>query len=137
MIGELAALGAAISWTISAMLYRKALSETKPISANIIRLTCTGAILLVFVVVFGKFGVLTSLPTDIVVLASVSGIVGLGIGDTLYMMSLKAIGVARAVPITCTYPLFSLLWEVFLIGKPPLPVTLGATTIVLGILLVS
>jgi len=138
MIGELAALGAAISWTISAVLYKKALLKAKPVSANIVRLGCASIILIAFVTVIGKFGVLISLPLDAVFLACISGIVGLGFGDTLYMMSLKLIGVARAVPITCTYPLFNLLWAVFLMGEPvTLPLVLGALTIVFGIWLLS
>jgi DME family drug/metabolite transporter len=138
MIGELAALGAALSWAISAILYREALLKAKPISANIVRLTCTSAVLLVFLVIIGRFGILMSLPAYTVVLACVSGIIGLGFGDTLYMISLKLIGVVRAVPITCTYPLFNLLWAVFLIREPvTLQVVLGAVTIVFGIWLLS
>jgi DME family drug/metabolite transporter len=138
MIGELAALGAALSWTISAMLYRKALQQTKPISANIVRLSCTSAILLVFLVAIAKLGVPTSLQPEIVALAAISGVIGLGLGDTLYMVSLKLIGVTRAVPITCTYPLFNLVWAIFLIGeKVTLPLVLGAVIIVLGIWLLS
>lgn len=134
MIGELAALGAAISWTASAVLYRKALTQTKPISANIVRLACTDAILLLFLIIVGKFGALANLPAYAVALASISGVIGLGFGDTLYMASLKRIGVARAVPITCTYPLFNLLWSVFLVGqKITLPAVLGAIAIVSGI----
>ena len=134
MIGELAALGAAICWTISAILYKEALLKTKPISANIVRLVCTSIILVACLAIIGKFGVLMNLPAYVVVLACISGIIGLGFGDTLYMMSLKLIGVARAVPITCTYPLFNLLWAVFLVGEPiTLSVVLGAVTIVFGI----
>ena len=135
MIGELAALGAAISWTVSALFYRKALEEASPISANIIRLTLTGSILLLLLVFLGKLTVLTTLPLELVLLASASGIIGLGLGDTLYFMSLKWIGVARAVPLTCIYPLFSVLWAVFLVGERiTLAVVLGAVVIVLGIL---
>ena len=134
MMGELAALGAAICWTISAILYKEALLKTKPISANIVRLVCTSIILVACLAIIGKFGVLMNLPACAVVLACVSGIIGLGFGDTLYMMSLKLIGVARAVPITCVYPLFNLLWAVFLVGEPiTLSVVLGAVTIVFGI----
>jgi len=137
MIGELAALGAALSWTVSAILYRKALLVAKPISANIVRLAYTSAILLVFLLVIGRFGILMSLSTYAVIVACVSGIIGLGFGDTLYMVSLKLIGVARAVPITCTYPLFNLLWAAFL-GEPVTSsVVLVAVTIVLGIWLLS
>jgi DME family drug/metabolite transporter len=138
MIGEFAALGAAVSWTISALLYRKALLTAKPISANIVRLTLTSTALLAFLAVAGKFGILLSLSGNIVVLACISGIIGLGIGDTLYMVSLKSIGVGRAVPITCTYPLFNLLWAVFLVGEPvTLPIVGGAVAIVFGIWLLS
>jgi DME family drug/metabolite transporter len=134
MIGELAALGAAISWTASAVLYKKALTETKPISANVVRLVCTSVILLLVLITVGKFGALMNLPLYGVAIASISGIIGLGFGDTLYMASLKRIGVARAVPITCTYPLFNLLWSIFLVGQEiTLPAVLGAVAIVLGI----
>jgi drug/metabolite transporter (DMT)-like permease len=134
MMGELAALGAAICWTVSAIMYKEALLNAKPISANIMRCVSTSIILVAFLTAMGKFGVLMSLPTYAVVLACVSGIVGLGFGDTLYMISLKLIGVARAVPITCVYPLFNLLWAVFLVGEQvTLPVVLGAVTIVFGI----
>ena len=134
MIGELAALGAAICWTVSAIMYKEALFKTKPVSANIVRLVCTSIILVAYLAIIGKFGVLMNLPAYAVVLACVSGIIGLGFGDTLYMMSLKLIGVARAVPITCVYPLFNLLWAVFLVEEPiTLSVVLGAVTIVFGI----
>lgn len=138
MIGELAALGAAISWTFSAILYRKALQQTKPISANIIRLSCTSAILLVFLITIGKFGVIINLPANVAVLAAVSGIIGLGLGDTSYMLSLKLVGMARAVPITCTYPLFGLMWTVVFAGEDiTLGIMLGTIAIVVGIWLLS
>jgi len=138
MIGELAALGAALSWTISAILYKKALAEAKPVSANIVRCACTSLILVVFLVGIGKFNILTSLPSYAIVLASISGIIGLGLGDTLYMTSLKLIGVARAVPITCTYPLFNLLLTALLLEENvTFSIVLGAAAIVFGIWLLS
>jgi DME family drug/metabolite transporter len=138
MIGELAALGAALSWTFSAVLYKEALLKTKPISANIVRLTCTSAILIVSLAVIGKLEVLMNLPLNAVFLACISGMIGLGFGDTFYMKTLKLIGVARAVPITCTYPLFNLLWAVFLLEEPITPpIVFGAFIIVFGIGLLS
>jgi len=138
MIGELAALGAALCWTVSAVLYKEALLRTKPISANIVRCVCTSILLVAFLAIVGKIGALTELPVHGVVLAVISGIIGLGLGDTMYMLSLKWLGVARAVPITCTYPLFSLLLMVFLQGETvTLHVVLGAVMIVFGIWLLS
>ena len=137
-LGELAAFGAAISWTFSAMFYRKALQETKPVVANIIRLTCTGGILFLIVIAIGKISVLASLPAEALMLAGFSGIIGLGFGDTLYMVSLKRIGVVRAVPITCIYPLFTLLWAIILAGEEvTVSICLGAIAVVLGTWLLS
>lgn len=137
-MGEFAALGAAVSWTVSALLYRKALSETKPVSANIVRLTLTSAVLFVFLAATGLIGVLARLPMSVIVLAGASGVIGLGLGDTLYMVSLRMIGVARAVPVTCTYPLFNLLWVALFAGEPVTwSVALGAAIIVSGVWLLS
>jgi len=138
MIGELAALGAAICWTVSAVLYKEALSKAKPISINIVRCACTSIVLVACLVVIGKLGILMDLPLYAVVVACLSGIIGLGLGDTLYLVSLKLIGVARAVPLTCTYPLFSLLLAVFLQNETvSLQVVFGTVAIVFGIWLVS
>lgn len=138
MIGELAALGAALSWMISAVLYRKALTEIQPVAANTVRLAFTSIFLLVFMAASGKLVVLANLPVDVAILASISGIIGLGLGDTLYMASLKAVGVAKAVPITCTYPLFTILWAVLFVGDPvTLPIVFGAVTIAAGIWLLG
>lgn len=138
MLGELAALGAALSWTVSAVLYRDALEKTEPLSANIIRLASTSVLLIILVLAGGRFCVLLNLSLHAVVLAYISGIIGLGFGDTLYMKSLKLVGVARAVPVTCTYPLFNLIWAAFLLNeKIKASVVIGAAAIVLGIWFLS
>lgn len=136
--GELAALGAALCWTVSAVLYKKALLNVKPVAANIARCTSTSLILLIFLALSGKLEILAALPSNALILACISGLIGLGLGDTLYLTSLKMIGVARAVPITCTYPLFSLLWATLLGGENiTLQIATGVIIIVLGIWLLG
>lgn len=138
MIGELAALGAAISWAIAPLFYKKALVNTNPISANIVRCLTNGFVLVVLLFSMGKAGVLLSLPAWALILTVISGIIGLGVGDTLYMVGLKSIGVSRAVPLSSTYPLFSLIWAVFLLGQPLSSLALvGAVFILTGIWLLS
>jgi DME family drug/metabolite transporter len=138
MIGELAALGAALCWTFSAVFYKRALASIHPIQANTVRCVGTGLVLLAFLAVLGRVNVFTELPKQAIGLACISGIVGLGLGDTLYMLSLKTIGVSRAVPITCTYPLFNLLWAYLLAGENiTLPMAAGAFIIVFGVWLLT
>ena len=138
MIGEFAALGAAISWAVAPILYRKALSSASPVSANIVRCATNAAVLVVVLLALGLTGALASLPVQVVAVVIVSGMVGLGVGDTLYMVGLKSIGVARAVPLAATYPLFSLLWATLLLGEPlTFAAVVGTVVILLGIWFLS
>lgn len=138
MIGELSALGAALCWTVSAVLYKEALKEVKPIPANTIRCISTSIFLIVFLTLTKSLHILTDLPLYVILLASVSGLLGLGVGDTLYLLSLDLIGVSRAVPVTCSYPLFNLFWA-FLFAKEHVAwhVIIAAVAIVSGIWLLS
>ena len=137
MLGEFAALGAAISWAVAPILYRKALANASPVSANIVRCVTNAAVLVVILAGLGLTGTLTSLPVQVIAVVVVSGIIGLGVGDTLYMVGLKSVGVARAVPLAATYPLFSLLWAT-LLGEPVTAVAAtGTVVILLGIWLLS
>ncbi len=138
MLGEVAALGAAVCWTLSAALYKVALSDTKPVSANISRCISTSVFLLGCLVVAGRTGDLVTLQPHAVALAGLSGVVGLCLGDTTYMFSLKLIGVSRAVPVTCAYPLFTIFLEAVFLGGDVTPFLLmSAVLIVLGIWLIS
>jgi DME family drug/metabolite transporter len=138
MIGELAAIGAAISWAIAPIMYRSALSNTNPVSANIVRCATNAAVLMILLFALGMGGVLASLPLWVVLVTVFSGLIGLGLGDTLYMSGLKTIGVSRAVPLASSYPLFGLIWAVLLLGQPlSLFAVVGAVVILLGIWLLS
>jgi drug/metabolite transporter (DMT)-like permease len=137
IFGEFAALGAAVSWAVAPILYRRALFRTKPMSANIIRCTSNAAVLMFILLALGKAGALASLPIEVVIITVVSGLVGLGIGDTLYMFGLRSVGVARAVPLAASYPLFSLVWATMLGEAVTVTAVLGAFVILLGILLLS
>ena len=138
MIGEFAALGAAITWAVAPLMYKKALTGVSPVSANIVRCASNAAFLVLFLVASGLAGVLATLPLPIVAVVIVSGLIGLGVGDTLYMYALKSIGVARAVPLATSYPLFSLLWATLLLGQSvTASAVVGTFVILLGIWLLS
>lgn len=138
MIGEITALGAALCWTLSAVLYKTALADAKPVSANISRCVSTTLFLILCLVVAGKLQSLTTLPAYQMFLAGLSGAVGLCLGDTMYMHSLSLIGVSKAVPITCTYPLFTMLFAALFSNEQiTLFLLFGALLIVVGIQLIS
>lgn len=138
MIGELAALGAAVCWAAAPILYRRALFKMTPVSANIVRCVSNAVVLLLILLAVGKTTTLTSLPPEVILAIIASGLIGLGLGDTLYLVGLRSVGVARAVPLASTYPLFSLIWATFLLGQPvTATAVIGALVILLGIWLLS
>ena len=55
------------------------------------------------------FETLATLAPEIILIAALSGIIGLGLGDTLYMYEMKSIGVSTAVPLAATYPPFQFI----------------------------
>lgn len=138
LLGEVAALGAAICWAVAPILYRQALFKVAPFSANIVRCTTNAIFMIIALFIFGWAGVLAELPMEALMLTITSGFIGLVIGDTLYMYGLRSIGVSRAVPLAATYPLFSLIWATFLLHQPvTLYAVVGASVILLGIWLLS
>jgi len=138
LLGEMAALGAAVCWAAAPILYRQALFKVSPISANIVRCTSNAIFMVVMLFGFGWVGILTKLPVNALVLTVISGIIGLVIGDTLYLYGLRSVGVSRAVPLAATYPLFSILWLTLILHQPITSFAIvGATLILVGIWLVS
>ncbi|MCK4320450.1 EamA family transporter, partial [Candidatus Bathyarchaeota archaeon] len=73
MFGELAALGAALCWTVSAILYKVALSDAKPVSANISRCISTTVFFIACLGVTGRLQYLAALRVDSLLLAGLSG----------------------------------------------------------------
>jgi len=138
IFGEIAALGAAFCWAVSPILYRQALFKSKPVSANIVRCATNAVVMVVLLFAFGWWGAAANLPMGVVAIVIISGVFGLGLGDTLYLYGLKSAGVSVAVPLAATYPLFSLIWTTVLLGQPlTATIVAGASTILIGIWLLS
>lgn len=138
MIGEIASLSAALCWAISAILYKKSLEKVDAILANFIRTIPAAIFVFVLVLLIGEFWKISYLPYWSLVYLVLGTFMGLGIGDGLYFLSLKYIGVGRAVPITSTYPLFTAVFSIiFLEEIPQLLTIMGVIIVVVAIWLLS
>jgi drug/metabolite transporter (DMT)-like permease len=81
----------------------------------------------------GRGGELFSLPLFGATMLVLSGVVGVGLGDVLYIWSMRVIGAARTMPIAGSYPLLTLAPAVFLLGESVTPgVVGGVVSIVCG-----
>ncbi|WP_297506610.1 DMT family transporter [Thermococcus sp.] len=137
LLGVTLALISAFSWASATILVRIGLRNLSPVGANIFRLYIAGSIFLLTFYVTGNLSAF-KLPPRLLLLAFTSGVFGFVIGDYFYFHALKRMGVSRTVPITSTYPLWTILWAVLFLGKQVKPqVVIGAILVVLAIIIVK
>lgn len=138
MLGEIASLASALCWALSAVIYRKALSAIDPLPANAVRCIPTVAFMVILLTALGQLQQITKIGSLTLLYLTFSVISGLVIGDTLNFVSLRLIGVSRAVPISSICPLFTvIIAALFLQGGVSSMVLLGAILVIFGVWLVS
>ncbi len=137
-MGELAGLGAALVWSTTNIVLRGQSLRYGAVTVNAWR-TIFAA--LCFVLIF----LLTRRPADLLhipagaVGALLAGVViGMVIGDALQFTAMGKIGVARAMPISSCFPLFTIgIAAVFLGERITVRTLLGALLVIGGVVLVA
>lgn len=128
------AVGASICFAIAPILYKTASKNYSPISSNLIRLFFPLVALILTVWYQDLFNSLYEIETIILYYLILAGITNLALADTVYFKAINYVGVARAVTITATYPIFAIIFT----GETISPrVALGILAVVMGIYLVA
>ncbi len=110
MIGILSAFGAAASWTYACFIWRSQTQKYKTIDINLIKNIIA---FLVFTPAFINITSTTELKNIFILL--VSGIIGIGLGDTFYLKSLQTIGTRKTLSVETLSPLMAALsGEIFI-----------------------
>jgi len=137
-IGVAASLGAALCWTATAALLKICSSTVQPLLANAVRVVAAAAGSMLLVLITGEVSELLTLNLTAFIAALSAGLLGIILGDTLYIYALKWVGVARVMPVANTYPLFSTLGAFLFLGeKITRPIMIGALVIVFGLWFIS
>ena len=115
MLGELAALTCALCWAIAARIFRNLGDQFSSVSLNFWKGLISILMLLVIVpFVPGSF-VMTN---DLVFWLALSGVVGIGIGDTFFFLALKKIGDSQSILVAETLaPIGTALLAMIWIGE--------------------
>lgn len=134
--GELLAVLSALCWAASGAVYKKGLEYTDAWMGNFMRTSATALGFLIFMAVKGVS--VSSVTPELLFWLIFSAVFAFFIGDLFYMLALERSGVARAVPISSTYPLFVALWATIVYDTLPSPsIIVGSLLIVLAIYLIS
>lgn len=123
-------------WAAGILLLGYALNYYSVVALNAVRLPLIAIILMCAAYAKG-FNPIKLNRRAALALAS-AGVLGLTVGNILFLFGIDSIGVARAAPLSSTSPIFStIVGSVFLGEKVTLRIYLSAILIVLGVILVT
>jgi drug/metabolite transporter, DME family len=102
-----------------------------------VRSTIGGVILVVWVLVTAGAGAFTAISASAWVLLTLSIVVAIALGDTVFFESTRALGLARAMTISTTYPLGAAAIAALFLDEPiTLPIVAGALVTLGGLVLI-
>jgi drug/metabolite transporter (DMT)-like permease len=135
--GEFYAAACAFVWAFAVILFRKSGESVDPVALNVFK----GAIALVCLTVTLLLLRLPFLPdgtahVDWLVLY-VSGVLGIGIADSLFFASLNRLGAGRSAIIDCTYSPFVVLCSTLFLKEPRRPTLYVAMLLMISAILLG
>jgi drug/metabolite transporter (DMT)-like permease len=135
--GEVGALLAAVCWAVSSTIFTAQARRIGPLSVNAVRSFFAALFVLLLVPFFGSIGELREMSVSTLVALVGSGILAMGLGDSLFFASLPLMGASRAIPISNgLYPLLALLLATIWLGEEATwLVLLGTALIIVGVTL--
>ena len=132
MIGEAASIGCAFTWALTSILLRSQAERLHVLWLNGIRTLDGAAMVIALALLTRPLGSFTAVGPFPLLLLLISVSVGLGLGDTLYLRSMATIGVARAVPLSGVYPLFTMLIALVFLGEHLTPLKILGVLLLVG-----
>tara|TARA_B100000700_G_scaffold222247_1_gene244872 strand:+ start:317 stop:1183 length:867 start_codon:yes stop_codon:yes gene_type:complete len=132
MIGFFAAISAVLFWTFACSIWRKESENLLPIQINIYKNLLASIFFLPVLVSINWF-------TDIsgIFVLMISGIIGIAIGDTLYINSLKIIGTRKTLSFEALTPIIATIIGTLSINEIyPQKVWIGSTIVSFSLLMI-
>jgi drug/metabolite transporter (DMT)-like permease len=130
MLGESLALGAALVWSVSVVLFRQSEAVT-PLGMNLFKNTLGTALLAATALVLGQAMDWHRPIADWLMLGT-SGVLGIGIADTLIFMALRRLGPGRLAIVDCVYAPVIVLFSVLFLDEHVGPAFLVGAVLVVG-----
>ena len=132
LFGIIAAIGASFSWTYACFLWRTNTKFFKPLDINFLKNLIAFLIFLPFVIRFNY-----EISYKFIFILFLSGIIGIGLGDTFYLKSLKLVGTRKTLSIEALSPLFaSFSSDLFIDERLPIKAWLGIIIVTFSIFLI-
>jgi drug/metabolite transporter (DMT)-like permease len=135
--GALCALASALSWSVTSLMARALIVHYGSVTINAVRSGIAGVLLVAVVVAIDGPHTLTAMSRATFVQLTISIVAAIGIGDTVFFESTRAIGLSRAMTIATTYPVGAALLAAAFLHEPlTVPVIVGSVLTLGGIALI-
>jgi len=135
-LGALCATGSALTWAVTNLLIRSLSTAFNSVALNALRSTMGGALVVLWVATVGGWGDLATMSARAFWLLAISVVLALGVGDTVFFESTRWLGLAQAMTIAMTYPIFSALLAVAFLNEPlSVHVLVGSVVTLAGVAL--
>ena len=128
--GVVVAFAHAVCWSATSVVLRHLSQRLDPFVLNGLRALLGAAVIVVWFLAAGAPGAATfTLERVLLIVAAI--VVGGLVGDTCSVVALRLVGVARTVPVVCSFPIFTMLFAFLLLGEaPPVLAIFGALLVV-------
>ncbi len=130
--GEVAALGAAFLWAVSSVVYSRLGQQLRPLELNLLKGAIAIALLVLTLFLRGDF--LSEIAPVSLCLLLLSGVIGIGLGDTAFFEALNCLGARRALLMeTLAPPMTAILALIFLQEQHSAGAWCGILLTILGV----
>ncbi len=138
MLGEVLVIAATLCWAVGASFYGESLKKVNPVRLNLVRSSAAAVFLFLTTLFLGRLDYFSRLDFASALLLVGASVLGWAVGDTLYFVSLKFIGVSRTAPLTYAYPLFMIPMSVYFLHETfTANILLGTVAIISAVWLIS
>jgi len=133
-LGEALALLCAVTWAFAVILFRRSGEAVHPIGLNMFKNLLAIVLILPTIWIAGA-GPQSEVPKFEYLMLLASGALGIGVSDTLFFMSLNALGAGLLAIVDCLYSPFIILLSMAWLGESlAWPQWIGAALIVSAVL---
>ena len=136
--GEISALIAAFCWSIAIIIFKSVSYILSPILITALKNTIA---LFLFIILFILFDIpfwYSEFSVSDYLKLMISGLIGMGIGDILFIYALSKIGANRVAIINCFEPAVIYLFSIFLLGTIlTIQQLVGFVIVIISLLIIS
>jgi DME family drug/metabolite transporter len=139
LTGEISALGCAFTWALSSVLTKSLAPRFHPLTLNLLRCLGASSVLWALIPFYPGVQSLFQAPPASVLFLVVSALLGICLGDTIYIKGLKIINVTLAFPLAqSSMPVFTLIAAVLFLGeRMTWSLAVGTALVIGGIYLIA